>query len=130
MATLRIPMKSTSILLTAAFALPFVTNAQLTQGSQNTAFGDLLGNILEFSNNTLIPFIIGIGFLVFVFGLFQYFILGGSNDESREKGRKLLVSATFAFVIIILFFGFINLIATSTGLEGETLRNIPTVPVP
>ena len=110
--------------------LPMSASAQLTQGSANTPFGELLGNILEFSNNTLIPFIIGIGFLVFVFGLFQYFILGGSNDESREKGRKLMVSATFAFVIIILFFGFINLLTTSTGLEGETLRNIPAVPVP
>jgi hypothetical protein len=110
--------------------LPMIASAQLTQGSANTPFGELLSNILEFSNNILIPFIIGIGFLVFVFGLFQYFILGGSNDESREKGRKLMVSATFAFVIIILFFGFINLLTTSTGLEGETLRNIPAVPVP
>lgn len=109
-------------------ALPMMVSAQLTSGS-DTPVGELLGNILEFSNDTLIPFIIGIGFLVFVFGLFQYFILGGSNDESREKGRNLMVSATFAFVVIILFFGFINLIASSTGLEGETLRNIPEIPV-
>lgn len=114
--------------LAALSTVPLTTAAQLTQGSENTPFGELLANILEFSNNTLIPFIIGIGFLVFVFGLFQYFILGGSNDESREKGRKLMVSATFAFVIIILFFGFINLLTSSTGLQGETLRNIPQVP--
>jgi hypothetical protein len=120
--------KVISVIPSSILVFPFIASAQLTSGS-GTPFGDLLRNILEFSNNTLIPFIIGIGFLVFVFGLFQYFILGGSNDESREKGRKLMVSATFAFVIIILFFGIINLITSSVGLEGETLRNIPEIPV-
>ena len=117
-------------LASALLMLPMVASAQLTSQGGSNPFGELLRNILEFSNNVLIPFIIGIGFLFFVFGMFQYFILGGSNDESREKGRKLMVSATFAFVIIIVFFGFINLITTSTGLEGETLRNIPEVPLP
>ena len=109
---------------------PSLAAAQLADGSAGNPIGEMLGAILEFTNNVLIPFIIGIGFLAFVWGMFQYFILGGANDESREKGRKLMVSATLAFVIIILFFGFINLLTTSTGLEGETLQYIPEVPVP
>lgn len=111
-------------------AVPGMAVAQLANGSASNPIGEMLGAILEFTNNVLIPFIIGIGFLAFVWGMFQYFILGGANDESREKGRKLMVSATLAFVIIILFFGFINLLTTSTGLEGETLQYIPEVPVP
>lgn len=110
--------------------VPSPTFAQLAGGSSSNPLGEMLRNILEFSNDVLIPFIIGIGFLAFVWGMFQYFILGGSNDESREKGRKLMVSATFAFVIIIVFFGFINMLANSSGLEGETLQNIPEVPIP
>lgn len=110
--------------------LPFVTSAQLADTPFGSPFEGLLRNILEFSNNVLIPFIIGIGFLAFVWGMFQYFILGGANDESREKGRKLMVSATFGFVIIILFFGLINMLTTTTGLEGETLKYIPEVPIP
>ena len=121
---------STKLSVIALLLFPMVSSAQLAQSGSDSPFGDLLRNILEFSNNVLIPFIIGIGFLVFVWGMFQYFILGGANDESREKGRKLMVSATFAFVIIILFFGFINLLTTSSGLEGETLKYIPEVPVP
>lgn len=122
--------KLVASLFLAVIAMPNMAAAQLADGSAANPFGDLLRGILEFSNNVLIPFIIGIGFLAFVWGMFQYFILGGSNDESREKGRKLMVSATFAFVIIILFFGFINLLTTSTGLEGETLQHIPEIPVP
>lgn len=118
------------LLYSLVLFLPTVADAQLANSSAENPFSELLRNILQFSNDVLIPFIIGIGFLAFVWGMFQYFILGGANDESREKGRKLMVSATFAFVIIILFFGFINLLTTSTGLEGETLRYIPEVPVP
>ncbi len=112
------------------FLVPALTRAQLADSASGGPFEEMIRNLLEFSNNVLIPFIIGIGFLAFVWGMFQYFILGGANDESREKGRKLMVSATFAFVIIILFFGFINMLTTSSGLEGETLKYIPEVPVP
>lgn len=122
--------KATTFALVAIALVPFSASAQLATSASGTPFEALLRNILEFSNNVLIPFIIGIGFLAFVWGMFQYFILGGANDESREKGRKLMVNATFGFVIIILFFGLINMITTSSGLEGETLKYIPEVPIP
>ena len=69
--------------------LPMVTSAQgLADGGVGGGrFGDLLRTILDFSTNVLIPFIIGIGFLVFVWGMFQFFIAGGSNDDSKEKVR-------------------------------------------
>ena len=82
-------------------------------------FGDLLKNILTFSNNVLIPFILGIGFLVFVWGMFQYFIAGGANDEKKEAGKSLMVYATLGFVLIIIFWGVVNLVASSTGLDDR-----------
>lgn len=90
-------------------------------------FEELLGNILEFTNTTLIPFIIGIGFLVFVWGMFQYFIAGGANDESKEKGKSLMIYATLGFVLIIIFWGVVNLLAESTGLQGENIKSVPQV---
>lgn len=94
------------------------------------AFGTLLENILVFANNVLIPFIIGIGFLVFVWGMFQFFIAGGSNDEAKEKGKSLMIYATLGFVLIIVFWGIINLLASSTGMDGETVDNLPSLPPP
>lgn len=95
---------------------------------QNTDFQTSLSNILEFTNTVLIPFIIGIGFLVFVWGMFQFFILGGSNDESKEKGKSLMIYATLGFVLIIVFWGVVNLLAGSTGLQGEDgITDVPKV---
>lgn len=121
----------------ALFLTPVVmVAAQGTQGLARQADGgpiqDLLGNILTFTNTVLIPFIIGIGFLVFVWGMFQYFIAGGANDESKDKGKSLMIYATLGFLLIIVFWGVLNLLAESTGLEGESLDNRPRVsnPIP
>jgi hypothetical protein len=110
-----------------ALALPFLTFAQ-TGGvipANGGGFGTLLANIIGFSNNVLIPFILGIGFLVFVWGMFKFFILGGANDDEKEKGKSLMVYATLGFVLIIVFWGVINLVAGSSGLDEGTLENIP-----
>ena len=105
-------------------------HAQAGTGNFNPsggAFGSLLQNILIFANNVLIPFIIGIGFLVFVWGMFQYFIVGGANDESKEKGKSLMIYATLGFLLIIVFWGVVNLLATSTGMNNQNIK--PLLPV-
>lgn len=119
-----------SFIGSAALALPVVASAQIADSSNAGAFQDLLVNILSFTNSILIPFIIGIGFLFFVWGMFKYFILGGANDEKKEQGKSLMIYATIGFVLIIIFYGVVNLLSTSTGLEGESLKNVPAVLVP
>jgi len=109
-----------------AFAIPFISLAQSRIIPANAGpFGALLANIIGFSNNVLIPFILGIGFLVFVWGMFKFFIVGGANDEEKDKGKSLMVWATLGFVLVIIFWGIINLVADSTGLGNKPLDNIP-----
>jgi len=119
-------MKQVGLLAALAF-LPGIASAQLATSGNGGPFQDLLVNILNFTNDVLIPFIIGIGFLFFVWGVFRYFIFGGANDESKEKGKSLIIYATLGFVIIIIFWGVINLLTGSTGLNGQSLQNIPAI---
>ncbi len=114
----------------AVMALPSFASAQITVDGTGGPLADMLRNILTFGNEVVIPFIIGIGFLAFVFGMLQYFIFGGASDESREKGKSLMISSTIAFVVIIIFFGAINLLTATTGLEGQKIKNVPQVTVP
>ena len=112
-----------AVLLTPVFAF-----AQgIADGADAGPFQDLLQNILVFTNTVLIPFIIGIGFLVFVWGMFKYFIVGGANDDAKEQGKSLMIYATLGFLLIIVFWGVVNLLTASTGLQGETLNNVPVV---
>lgn len=90
-------------------------------------FGDFLGNIIGFVNAVVIPFIIGIGFLFFVWGMFKFFIAGGANDEAKEQGKSLMVYATLGFVLIVIFWGVVNLLASSIGFDdgtAPTVRNV------
>lgn len=109
---------------------PVVSNAQLADGLGAGQFESLLINILAFANQILLPFIIGIGFLVFVWGVFVYFIVGGGDEEKRAQGRSFVVYSILGYVLIIIFYGVVNMIADSIGLEGETLQNIPSLLVP
>lgn len=113
--------------------LPALASAQIADtAGGGGAFETLLKNILEFTNATLIPFIIGIGFLVFVWGMFKYFIAGGANDDAKEQGKSLMIYATLGFVLIIVFWGIVNLLADSTGLADsyDAATYTPTVVVP
>jgi len=78
--------------------VPAVSAAQgIADSADAGPFQDLLENILVFSNDVLIPFILGIGFLVFVWGIFKYFIFGGANEEAKEQGKSLVIYATLGF---------------------------------
>lgn len=116
------------LFILAAVFLPATVSAQgIAVSSDAGPFQDLLENILAFSNDILIPFIIGIGFLVFVWGMFKFFIFGGANEESKEQGKSLIIWATIGFVMIIIFWGIVNLLTESTGLVDQELQNIPEI---
>ena len=124
-------MKKLGFIATSAtlYALPLMASAQVQL--QGSTFEQSLREILDFINSALIPFIIGIGFLVFVWGMFQYFIAGGANEDAKEKGKSLMVYAILGFVLIIVFWGIINLLAGSTGLDNQQFQggvSGPTIP--
>ena len=122
MQSLRISAFIFTVLLIPSVSLAQFVGGGIADGGSGGAFGALLNNILVFTNQVLIPFIIGIGFLVFVWGMFQYFIFGGTNDDSKAKGKSLMIWATIGFVMIIIFWGIVRLLATSIGLEGENIN--------
>jgi hypothetical protein len=106
-------MKRSYIFALSLALLPLLTYAQGT-GLQN-----LFTNLLSFISTTLIPFILGIAFLFFVINVFRYFIFGGANEEGRENAKNLAIYSVLAFVTIVLFWGLVNLLASSTGLGGK-----------
>lgn len=122
-------MKNIKYLALSSFlALPLLTTAagpEFDGGASGDA-STFLGSILDFINDVLVPFILGIAFLLFVWGMFQYFIAGGANDEAKEKGKSLLTYAIIGFVVIIVFWGIINLLTSATGLDNPDPVTAPT----
>jgi hypothetical protein len=71
--------------------------------AQTASLETLLKGIVGFTNNTLIPFLVGIAFLFFVINVFRYFILNGENEKGQENAKNLAMYSVAAFV----FFSFV-----------------------
>jgi hypothetical protein len=110
--------------LSSVLVLPVLASAA-TVGNEGTTF---ILSIQDFINGVLIPFIFVLAFLAFVWGMFQYFIAGGANEEAKEKGKSLLIYSIVGFVVIIAFWGIINLVIGFIGIDGTTA--VPTLTPP
>ncbi len=106
-----------------AALLPFTPMVALAQFGEVNTF---IGKITTFINNTLIPLVFGIALLVFVWGMFKFFIY--NTEEEKEKGKDLAIYAVVAFVLMVSIWGIVNLIAGGLGFSGEQIQNIPNTP--
>ena len=109
----------------AAFALPTLAFAQ-------GAFFEVSGfidNITLFINNTLVPLVFAIAFLVFLWGVAQFFIIGRDAEEAKEKGKEYMLWAIGGFVVMVSIWGIVNLLVSALNLDHtENLQDIPNAP--
>ena len=99
------------------FVTPFIASAQIAKdGTAGADLGKFYTGLTGFLN-VIVPFILGIAFLFFVWGVFQYFIVGGHSDEAQETGKTYIFSALIGFVIILSFWGLVNLAVSGLGTE-------------
>jgi len=78
----------------------------------------LIGGVVGFINGSLIPFLIGITFFVLAYSAIRYFVIESNSEDGREKAKNLAYYSILAFVFVIIFWGIINLLTTSLGLDG------------
>jgi hypothetical protein len=114
----------TRLLPFAAFA-PALALAQGELGEVS----DFLTNIVQFINDILVPLIFAIAFLVFIWGVFNYFIFGAGDEGKRETGKSYMLYGIIGFVVMVSVWGIVNLLAGGFGLDEEELQTIPNTPV-
>lgn len=102
------------VLSFVAFA-PLLSFAQLDFGA-TSSLEDVIINIQIFINSTLIPFVIGIAVLIFIFGLFQ-FITAGGDEEKLKTARGTIIWGIVIIAVMISVWGLINLVVGTFGLD-------------
>lgn len=75
--------------------------------------------------NLIIPVIMGLGVLYFIWGVVQYVIR--DSEEAKKKGRDHIIYGLIGLAIIVSLWGVINIVVQSFGLSGGTA---PTVTAP
>lgn len=107
---------------------PFALFAPMLAFAQSaTYFTNFIGQLLAFVN-AAIPFIFALAFLVFIWGIFKAFILGGSDPEKQAEGKSLMLYAIVGFVIMVALWGVVNLVIGVFGFNASDTVTIPTLP--
>ncbi len=107
----------------AAFAPAFAFAA-----GELTTVSMFLANISAFMNGTLVPLIFALAFLMFLWGMFKTFILGGADEGKQDEGKQLMLYSIIGFVVMVSLWGIVNLVADGFGFTGAALQQIPVLP--
>lgn len=107
------------VILSLAFLAPFITHAQGLQ--------EYIPEVVSFIYSALIPFFLGVAFLIVIINIVRYFVVESTSNDGREKAKAYLLYSILAFVLILVFWGVIGLLVTATNLTGG---NVPTPDIP
>lgn len=120
-----------AFLVVTAFLVPVISLAGGIAGGDPSAggLGDFISGVVQFINQILIPAVLALAFLFFVWGVFLYFVKGGADDEAQGKGKQLMLYSIGGFVLILIFFGVVTLLANAIGLEGQNLGATPGIEI-
>lgn len=84
-------------------------------------------NIVWVVNYLFVPALMAVAFIVFLWGVYQYFIQGAANEDSRKTGRQFTLWSIIGFVIILSLWGIVNLFMGTLGLSAGTAPPYPTI---
>ncbi len=68
------------------------------------------GDILYIINVLLVPALIAIAFITFLWGVYKYFILGAASDTERQTGRQFVLWGIIGFVVILSLWGLVAIV--------------------
>lgn len=106
---------------------PLIALAQADAGRGDFGrFGNVFKSLVLFINSTLIPLIFALAILMFFYGIFKFFILGGGDESSRAEGRQLMLWAVIGFVVMASLYGIIEIISGGLGISSGTVQ-LPNV---
>jgi len=112
--------------------LPFVTHAASLCGNPSAVapseapqnFSELVCVVLD-GINLLVPVIIGLALLVFLYGLIKFIAAGGS-EESIKAGKSLMFWGIIGLFVMVSVWGIVNIIYGSFFQGDIHLPLLPT----
>lgn len=99
--------------------------AQTSGALNTTAIEQLSDSFIGLLNTVVVPFVFALAFIVFLWGVFQAFIVGGTNEEKRKEGAKFIMWALIGFVVMISIWGLVNLTKSLIPVDNNIRPDLP-----
>ncbi len=116
------------LLFSLMLVLPVVSLAQVTiSGAVVTCTGNTIATSLcniQKLLNSIVPVLLALGVVYFVWGVVQYVIAGG--EEAKKKGRDHIIYGIIGFVVIVSLWGIVNVVTRTLGFQGQAI-NVPSL---
>lgn len=81
-----------------------------------------VGNILD----TIIPILIVLGVVYFVWGVVGYVI--SNDEEAKKRGKDKMIYGIIGLVVIVAMWGLVGIVKKTFNLDQPVNIQIPTVP--
>lgn len=107
------------VFLSAFLLTPLLASAQTIRNV--TELGQVITGLI---NDVLVPLIFALAFVVFIWGVFVYFIQGGSDEEKRTQGQQLMLYGIIGFFVMVSVWGLVNILVGTFSLN----KALPTPP--
>ncbi|MGD0328768.1 MAG: pilin [Minisyncoccia bacterium] len=78
-------------------------------------------------NGILVPVLISIAFIVFLWGIYKYFIQGAADPEAHTKGRELIIYGIAGFVVLFSLWAIIQIFMGTLNLGAANSPPFPTI---
>lgn len=107
----------------SVWALPLLAFAQVNSIQSAAAV------ITQIINNVLVPLIFAISFVVFIWGVFRFFIAGTEDAEAKTKAQHLMLYGVIGFFIMVSIWGLVGILLGTFNLN-QNVPNLPSAPTP
>ena len=104
----------------------FIVSSPLLVFAQTTDLPSLFDALLEILNDYVVPVIFALAFIMFLWGVYRYFIAGGANEEKVKEGQKFVLWSVIGFVLMFSIWGIINLFINTLGFDTTDRPAFPT----
>ncbi|MFA5942286.1 MAG: pilin [Candidatus Paceibacterota bacterium] len=84
-------------------------------------------SIIGLINNILVPILISIAFIVFLWGVYTYFIKGADDPKAQETGRWFALYGIIGFVVLFSVWGIVQIFMGTLNLTATNVPLFPTI---
>ncbi|MDB5264741.1 MAG: seg [Parcubacteria group bacterium] len=109
----------------AALLFPALASAQTVTSVQSLA-----AFVINLINTVAVPLVFALAFIVFIWGVFLYFIAGASDEEKQGKGKSLMLYGLIGFFVMASVWGLVNILTGTVKLDNNSPRGseLPVAP--
>lgn len=89
--------------------------------------GGVFGIVLNVINYFLVPMLFAVALIVFLWGIFQFYIFEGQDKEGQVRGHQLMLWGIIGFAVMISIWGIVNVVANTFGLVSPFHQPFPRI---